>query len=75
VMTGAVVPAGTACIIALQEYHVSGSAVTLKPEAKGWPLRNIQRPGQDGRGGACGHLRQVLWRGFIDGSGRVRHHE
>jgi molybdopterin molybdotransferase len=53
VMTGAVVPGGTDCIIPMEEFDLDAQGVTLKPNAKGEPYRNIQRRGEDGRPGVA----------------------
>jgi molybdopterin molybdotransferase len=47
VMTGAMVPAGTDCIIPLEEYDLDGQAAVLKPNATANALRNIQKRGED----------------------------
>jgi molybdopterin molybdotransferase len=51
VMTGAVVPSGTDCIIPLEEYELASDVVTLKPNATGKSSRNIQRRGEDSEKG------------------------
>jgi molybdopterin molybdotransferase len=48
VMTGAILPSGTNCIIPLEEYERSDAIVSLKPSAKGEAYRNVQRRGSDG---------------------------
>jgi molybdopterin molybdotransferase len=47
VMTGAVLPSGTDCIIPLEEYDLAGEVAILKENASGKALRNIQRRGED----------------------------
>jgi molybdopterin molybdotransferase len=49
VMTGAVVPGGTDCIIPLEEFESGPDGVTLRGPVKGDAFRNIQRKGEDGR--------------------------
>jgi len=51
VMTGAILPAGTDCIIPLEEYDLQGDAVALKPHATGKVFRNVQRRGEDSQPG------------------------
>ncbi len=51
VMTGAMLPAGTDCIIPLEEYELDGGAAALKPQAIGTASRNIQRRGADSKPG------------------------
>jgi molybdopterin molybdotransferase len=48
VMTGAVVPEGTDCIIPLEEYESGPDGVLLHAHARSEPFRNIQRKGEDG---------------------------
>jgi molybdopterin molybdotransferase len=47
VMTGAMVPSGTDCIIPLEEYDLEGNVAALKENAGGKAFRNIQRRGED----------------------------
>jgi len=47
VMTGAMLPSGTNCIIPLEEYELGNGIVSLKPEAAGDAYRNVQRRGSD----------------------------
>ena len=47
VMTGAILPAGTDCIIPHEEYDQDGDVVTVKPPVVGRPFRNVQRRGED----------------------------
>jgi molybdopterin molybdotransferase len=47
VMTGAVVPVGTDCIIPLEEYDLEDDVAVLKPDAVSRLTRNIQRRGED----------------------------
>ena len=53
VMTGAVVPAGTDCIIPQEEYVEAGGVATLSDRAMGTAFRNIQRRGEDSRPGVA----------------------
>jgi len=53
VMTGAVLPHGTDCVIPQEEYVEAGGIAKLKDSAKGAPFRNIQRRGEDGRTGVA----------------------
>jgi molybdopterin molybdotransferase len=47
VMTGAITPRGTDCVIPLEEYDLVGGTVSLKDTASGEPYRNVQRRGSD----------------------------
>jgi molybdopterin molybdotransferase len=47
VMTGAMMPGGTDCVIPLEEYDIAGAAVYLKENASGGAFRNVQRRGSD----------------------------
>jgi molybdopterin molybdotransferase len=47
VMTGAMLPRGTDCIIPLEEYDLLDEMVVLKSAATARSLRNIQRRGED----------------------------
>lgn len=47
VMTGAVMPHGTDCVIPVEEYDVTDGHLVLKDEATGEPWRNVQRRGSD----------------------------
>lgn len=47
VMTGAVLPVGTNCVIPLEEYELAEGVVALKPSAAGEAYRNVQRRGED----------------------------
>jgi molybdopterin molybdotransferase len=51
VMTGAMMPLGTDCVIPLEEYDVVASTVSLKDKASGEPHRNVQRRGSDSKPG------------------------
>jgi molybdopterin molybdotransferase len=51
IMTGAVLPPGTDCVIPLEEYDLIDGLLTLKPEAVAEPWRNIQRRGSDSQPG------------------------
>ena len=53
VMTGAVLPHGTDCVIPLEEYHLVDGVAALKETASGVPFRNIQRRGEDGEPGVA----------------------
>lgn len=47
VMTGAILPGGTDCIIPQEEYDEHGDVVTVKPQVVGRAFRNVQRRGED----------------------------
>jgi molybdopterin molybdotransferase len=51
VMTGAILPRGTDCVIPLEEYDLSAGGVSLKGEIRGNPYRNVQRRGEDSHPG------------------------
>ena len=52
VMTGAMMPRGTDCVIPLEEYDVdTDTTVSLKDKASGEPNRNVQRRGSDSKPG------------------------
>jgi len=51
VMTGAVLPLGTDCVIPVEEYTVSGAVYALRTQALAEPWRNVQRRGADSRPG------------------------
>jgi molybdopterin molybdotransferase len=51
VMTGAMLPGGTDCVIPLEEYDLIDGVVCLKSSASGEPDRNVQRRGSDSRPG------------------------
>jgi molybdopterin molybdotransferase len=51
VMTGAMLPRGTDCIIPLEEYELADNVVSLKDKATGTPFRNVQRRGSDSEPG------------------------
>jgi molybdopterin molybdotransferase len=51
VMTGAITPRGTDCVIPLEEYDVVADTVSLKDTASGEPYRNVQRRGSDSQPG------------------------
>ncbi|MGH3430776.1 MAG: molybdopterin molybdotransferase MoeA, partial [Mycobacteriales bacterium] len=53
VMTGAIMPLGTDCVIPLEEYEIADGVAGLKPEATGTPYRNVQRRGSDSRPGVA----------------------
>jgi molybdopterin molybdotransferase len=51
VMTGAMLPRGTDCVVPLEEYDLIDGVVCLKSGAIGEPDRNVQRRGSDSRPG------------------------
>jgi len=51
VMTGAMLPRGSDCVIPLEEYEMSASVVSLKDGVSGEPYRNVQRRGSDSEPG------------------------
>ena len=51
VMTGAMLPRGTDCVIPLEEYDLREGVVSLKNEASGDAFRNVQRRGSDSQPG------------------------
>ena len=51
VMTGAILPRGTDCVIPLEEYDSSAGVVSLKAEVRGNTYRNVQRRGEDSQPG------------------------
>ena len=51
VMTGAVLPPGTDCVIPMEEYRLAGRDLELLPAASARPARNVQRRGEDSRPG------------------------
>jgi molybdopterin molybdotransferase len=51
IMTGAVLPPGTDCVIPLEEYDLANGMLTLKSEAIAEPWRNVQRRGSDSQPG------------------------
>jgi molybdopterin molybdotransferase len=51
VMTGAILPRGTDCVIPLEEYDLSAGVVSLKADIRGNPYRNVQRRGEDSQPG------------------------
>lgn len=51
VMTGAVLPSGTDCVIPLEEYSLAGTSLTLNADAVAEPWRNVQRRGSDSQPG------------------------
>ncbi len=51
VMTGAMLPRGTDCIIPLEEYDLHEGVATLKGEVNGDAYRNVQRRGSDSQPG------------------------
>lgn len=53
VMTGAMVPDGTDCIIPLEEYEQQDDIAALKPQVSANAWRNVQRRGVDSHPGAA----------------------
>jgi molybdopterin molybdotransferase len=53
VMTGAMLPRGTDCIIPLEEYELEGTAAVLKSQATARAFRNVQRRGEDSKPGVA----------------------
>jgi len=51
VMTGAMLPHGTDCIIPLEEYELTGNIAALRAGTVGTPYRNVQRRGSDSEPG------------------------
>ena len=51
IMTGAVLPPGTDCVIPLEEYALTDGVLTLSPEAIAEPGRSVQRRGSDSQPG------------------------
>jgi len=51
VMTGAVLPLGTDCVIPVEEYELTAGAVALHDQVVIEPYRNVQRRGSDSRPG------------------------
>lgn len=51
VMTGAMMPRGTDCVIPLEEYDAAVGVVSLKDGTSGDPYRNVQRRGSDSQPG------------------------
>jgi molybdopterin molybdotransferase len=51
VMTGAILPRGTNCVIPLEEYELSAGVVSLKADIRGNTYRNVQRRGEDSQPG------------------------
>jgi molybdopterin molybdotransferase len=47
VMTGAVLPRGTDCVIPQEEYELVDGVVSLRANISGKPYRNVQRRGED----------------------------
>jgi molybdopterin molybdotransferase len=52
VMTGAVLPFGTDCVIPVEQLEVAGGVASLKATAVTTPYHNVHRRGSDGRQGA-----------------------
>jgi molybdopterin molybdotransferase len=53
VMTGAVLPPGTDCVIPQEEYQEADGGATLKPQIVIAPYRNVQRRGEDSQPGVA----------------------
>ncbi len=53
VMTGAILPRGTDCVIPMEEYDSEGSVITLKAGVESSRYRNVQRRGCDSEPGAA----------------------
>lgn len=51
VMTGAIMPRGTDCVVPLEEYELTERALTLKDDSRIEPFRNVQRRGADSQPG------------------------
>jgi molybdopterin molybdotransferase len=51
VMTGAMLPNGTDCIIPMEEYELADNVVSVKADVVADPYRNVQRRGEDSRPG------------------------
>ncbi len=51
VMTGAIMPRDSDCVIPLEEYDLDAGIVSLKEGVSGEPYRNVQRRGSDSRPG------------------------
>jgi molybdopterin molybdotransferase len=51
VMTGAVLPRGTDCVIPMEQYDVLDGVVSLGGDVQGTPYRNVQRRGEDSQSG------------------------
>jgi molybdopterin molybdotransferase len=51
VMTGAVLPRGTDCVIPMEQYEVANGVVSLRDGIQGTPYRNVQRRGEDSQPG------------------------
>lgn len=52
VMTGAILPFGTDCVIPVEQLEVAGGVASLKATAVTTPYHNVHRRGSDGRQGA-----------------------
>jgi molybdopterin molybdotransferase len=53
VMTGAIMPRGTDCVIPLEEYDLAEGTVSLKADASAGAYRNVQRRGSDSQPGVA----------------------
>lgn len=53
VMTGAVLPQGTDCVIPVEEYDLAAGVIALRAETRAAPWRNVQRRGSDSEPGAA----------------------
>ena len=47
VMTGAVLPAGTDCVVPMEQYDFANGIALLKDDVQSKPYRNVQRRGED----------------------------
>jgi molybdopterin molybdotransferase len=52
VMTGAILPQGSDCVIPLEQYELADGVVTLRPNVVSTPFCNVHRRGSDSRQGA-----------------------
>jgi molybdopterin molybdotransferase len=48
VMTGAILPRATDCVVPLEQYSIANGVVSLTSDAVSTPYRNVQRRGADG---------------------------
>jgi molybdopterin molybdotransferase len=51
VMTGAILPRGTDCVIPMEQYDFATGVASLKDDVRGAPYRNVQRRGEDSQPG------------------------
>jgi molybdopterin molybdotransferase len=52
VMTGAILPQGSDCVIPIEQYELADGVVTLRPNVVSTPFHNVHRRGSDSRQGA-----------------------